>query len=86
MSVASNLLRGLVRGYQLLLSPILPRSCRYEPSCSAYAMEALSRHGATRGSWLTLKRVCSCHPWSPGGHDPVPTPLHLTTKNGTSHG
>ena len=61
-----------VRGYQLFLSPFLPPSCRYTPSCSAYAIEALQRHGALRGGWLALRRIARCHPFRPGGFDPVP--------------
>jgi putative membrane protein insertion efficiency factor len=72
MSPASWLLRGLVRAYQLLISPVLPASCRFYPSCSAYAIEALARHGAAKGSWLAARRVCRCHPWNDGGFDPVP--------------
>jgi uncharacterized protein len=62
----------LVRLYQRLVSPLLPPSCRFYPSCSAYAVTALERHGAVRGSWLTLRRLCRCHPFHPGGLDPVP--------------
>jgi uncharacterized protein len=62
----------LVRAYQIVLSPLLPASCRYYPSCSAYAIEALERHGAVRGGWLTLRRLARCHPFKPGGYDPVP--------------
>lgn len=62
----------LVRGYQLTLSPLLPPSCRFVPSCSAYALEALERHGARRGGWLALRRLARCHPFRPGGYDPVP--------------
>jgi putative membrane protein insertion efficiency factor len=62
----------LVRGYQLAISPMLPPSCRFHPTCSEYALEALRRHGAAKGSWLAARRVCRCHPWHPGGHDPVP--------------
>lgn len=62
----------LVRGYQALLSPFLPAACRYYPSCSAYAIEALERHGALRGTGLTLRRLGRCHPFRPGGYDPVP--------------
>lgn len=66
------LIRGLIRGYQLLISPVLPPSCRFTPSCSAYAMEAVARHGAVAGSWLAVRRICRCHPWNDGGYDPVP--------------
>jgi uncharacterized protein len=62
----------LVRVYQLFISPFLPPACRYTPSCSAYAIEALQRHGALRGGWLALKRIARCHPFRPGGFDPVP--------------
>lgn len=62
----------LVRGYQVSISPLLPPSCRYFPSCSAYAVEALERHGALKGSWLAARRILRCHPFTPGGYDPVP--------------
>lgn len=62
----------LVRGYQVVLSPLLPASCRYYPSCSSYAIEALQRHGAMHGTWLAIRRVARCHPFHPGGYDPVP--------------
>jgi len=65
-------LMAAVRAYQLVLSPLLPPSCRFTPSCSAYAHEALMRHGAVRGSWLAARRLARCHPWNPGGYDPVP--------------
>ncbi len=63
---------ALVRGYQLLLSSWLGSSCRYEPTCSGYAAEALKAHGAAAGSWLALRRLLRCHPWCEGGCDPVP--------------
>ena len=63
---------GLVRAWQLLLSPLLGPSCRFHPSCSAYASEALVRHGAARGSWLAARRIARCHPFHVGGFDPVP--------------
>lgn len=62
----------LVRCYQLLISPGLPASCRFAPSCSQYMLEALQRHGAVRGAWLGTRRLLRCHPWHPGGFDPVP--------------
>lgn len=67
-----SLLIVLVRAYQTAVSPFLPPSCRHAPSCSEYAVEALRRHGAWRGSWLTIKRISRCHPWHAGGYDPVP--------------
>ncbi|MDT7941689.1 MAG: membrane protein insertion efficiency factor YidD [Bacteroidota bacterium] len=67
-----KLLIFLIRLYQYLLSPYLPRSCRYEPTCSVYAIEAIRRHGAWRGSWLAIKRLLRCHPWGGSGYDPVP--------------
>lgn len=63
---------GVVRGYQLLVSPVLPGSCRYHPSCSAYAIDALNRHGFFKGAWLGLGRIVRCHPWGGEGFDPVP--------------
>jgi len=65
-------LLGLVKGYRLLLSPWLGSGCRFEPTCSLYAIGALERHGALGGSYLTLRRLVRCHPWCEGGHDPVP--------------
>lgn len=67
-----SLLIGIVRSYQIVLSPLLPAACRYYPSCSVYAIEALEKHGARRGAWLAIKRVGRCHPFHAGGFDPVP--------------
>ncbi|HAI52011.1 MAG: membrane protein insertion efficiency factor YidD [Limnochordia bacterium] len=61
----------LIRGYQRFISPLLPRSCRFYPTCSEYARLAISKHG-WRGLWLAIKRIGRCHPWHPGGFDPVP--------------
>ena len=72
MNLPGAILRVLIRGYQLLVSPVLPGVCRYHPTCSAYAMEAVARHGPVLGSWLAVKRVARCHPWGDTGVDPVP--------------
>jgi putative membrane protein insertion efficiency factor len=66
------LLRGMVRAYQLFVSPLLPPSCRYLPTCSDYAAEALAKHGALTGSVLAARRLLRCHPWGGSGYDPVP--------------
>ena len=62
----------LVRGYRYFISPLLPQACRFYPSCSAYAEQALKQHGALSGGWLAARRVCRCVPWHAGGFDPVP--------------
>ena len=62
----------LITGYRRLVSPLLGQRCRFAPSCSAYAAEAITAHGALRGGWLALRRIGRCHPFNPGGHDPVP--------------
>jgi putative membrane protein insertion efficiency factor len=67
-----TLLLAALRAYQYLLRPLLGANCRFYPSCSDYAREAIERHGAGAGAWLALRRVARCHPWHPGGYDPVP--------------
>jgi hypothetical protein len=71
-SLIASFLSVPIRGYRRWISPALPPACRFTPTCSAYALEALERHGALRGSWLALRRIARCHPWHPGGDDPVP--------------
>jgi len=75
--VVGYLLRGAIRLYQLGLAPVLGNNCRYEPTCSHYAIEAIARHGPWRGGGLALARILRCHPWHEGGYDPVPpAPSH----------
>ena len=75
-----KLLMLLIRGYRTLISPLLGNHCRFYPSCSHYAYDAIQHHGALKGSWLAGTRLLRCHPWHPGGYDPVPPP---TQKSGT---
>lgn len=76
-----SLLLALVRFYQLCVSPLLGARCRYFPSCSAYMAEAVRVHGACRGGWLGVKRLCRCHPWGGSGFDPVPKTTHAKTSD-----
>ncbi|HWR95823.1 MAG TPA: membrane protein insertion efficiency factor YidD [Arenimonas sp.] len=62
----------LLRGYKLFISPLLGQTCRFSPSCSSYSMQAIERFGFFRGSYLTVRRLMRCHPWNPGGYDPIP--------------
>lgn len=71
-AIVKEVLRALVRAYRYFISPLLPAACRFHPSCSAYAEQALEDHGALRGGWLAARRICRCVPWHPGGYDPVP--------------
>lgn len=66
------LLLGLIHAYRILISPLFPPSCRFQPTCSQYGLEAIARYGSIKGGWLTAKRIARCHPWSEGGYDPVP--------------
>lgn len=70
--IAVRLLSLPIYFYRAAISPLLPPACRYTPTCSAYALEALRRHGPLRGSWLAIKRIMRCHPWGGSGYDPVP--------------
>ena len=72
MSPLARIFALPVRAYRLLLSPWVGHGCRFQPTCSAYALEALEKHGALRGSWLSLRRILRCHPWGGEGYDPVP--------------
>ncbi|CAM4420952.1 membrane protein insertion efficiency factor YidD [Flavobacterium terrigena] len=62
----------IIRFYQIVISPLTPAACRFEPTCSSYSKEALEKHGILKGSWLAIKRIASCHPWGRSGYDPVP--------------
>lgn len=79
------LLTSVIHAYRWLISPLIGPTCRFYPSCSAYALEALERHGALRGSWLTVCRLGRCHPWHPGGYDTVPGHDDDVTVNTLPH-
>ena len=72
MSILARVAVLMIRGYQVTLSPLLPSACRYQPSCSAYTLEAVERYGAMRGGWMGARRILRCHPFARGGYDPVP--------------
>lgn len=74
MSLLVVAIAAALRGYQRLVSPLLPPACRFVPTCSEYARQALLGHGLLRGSWLALRRLACCHPFHPGGDDPLPSP------------
>ncbi|WP_300063651.1 membrane protein insertion efficiency factor YidD [uncultured Roseobacter sp.] len=78
MNPLAHLVALPVRAYRLLFSPWVGHNCRYQPTCSAYALEALDKHGAVKGAWLTLRRIGRCHPWGQSGYDPVPDPKDPT--------
>lgn len=77
----AKILIGFIRGYQLIISPLLGSNCRFQPTCSAYMLEAIQRFGPLRGVWLGLRRLSHCHPWHAGGCDPVPE-LKIKKRNG----
>ena len=81
MNPLQRLLIGLIRLYQIALSPYFGSQCRFTPTCSEYAKEAVKQHGAFKGTWLAVRRISRCHPYHPGGHDPVP-PRHVRTGRG----
>jgi len=85
-SAAARVLVALIGGYRRFVSPLLAPRCRFEPSCSAYALEAVREHGALRGTWLAVRRIGRCHPFHPGGFDPVPPARHgrLSRPEGAS--
>jgi putative membrane protein insertion efficiency factor len=70
--IFSGIFIGLIKLYQFTLSPLLGKQCRFVPTCSQYGIEAIQKHGALKGSWLTLKRIARCNPWGGSGYDPVP--------------
>ena len=85
MSAARWLLHGLIRAYQLFISPFFPPRCRFLPTCSDYAAEALDLHGVAFGGWLAGKRIVRCHPWGGMGYDPVPERLELSHHDCVNH-
>lgn len=76
------LLMSIVRVYRRFISPLTPPTCRFHPTCSTYALEALQTHNVLTGSCLAVRRICRCHPWNPGGVDPVPAPEDVTVLGG----
>ncbi len=84
MKAVTIILRALIRTYQLLVAPMLGPVCRFTPSCSVYAAEAIAVHGPVRGVGLSAARLCRCHPWGGSGHDPVPSRLQCASVNPTS--
>jgi uncharacterized protein len=85
-AAVSAALRGAVLAYQWTVRPVLGCNCRFHPSCSDYALEALRGHGAARGAWLSARRVLRCNPWHPGGLDPVPPPPRFRTGDDAQQG
>ena len=81
MNLYETSVRGALRAYKLTLSPLIGRQCRFLPTCSEYAAQALILHGPVRGSWLAARRLCRCHPWGSAGYDPVPRPRDKAPEN-----
>lgn len=84
MTFYETCVRGALRAYKLTLSPLIGRQCRYLPTCSEYAAEALIGHGSWRGSWLAARRLCRCNPWGGSGYDPVPPPRGKPPKGASA--
>lgn len=80
MSLPAKILLVLIRGYQFTFSALMGKQCRFYPSCSHYAADAIRHYGALRGSFMGLRRILRCHPWNPGGYDPVPLPAEIGGK------
>ena len=76
------LLIGFIKAWRALISPLYGQVCRYHPTCSAYALTAVTEYGALRGTWLSVRRIARCHPWAAGGYDPVPTRSVPTSRQG----
>jgi len=81
MEMLKKIFIGLIRFYQVVISPIKPPACRFYPTCSHYGLEAIQRFGAIKGGFLTIKRILKCHPFHPGGFDPVPEKWNQTKKH-----
>ena len=82
-SISTKIFIILIRGYQIIISPLIGPRCRFTPTCSNYAIEALKTHGVLKGGWLTLKRILKCHPLHEGGYDPVPPKNNINNKENT---
>lgn len=75
-----KILLWLIKAYQRFISPLFPPSCRFQPTCSQYALEAIAQYGTFRGGWLAVRRILRCHPFHPGGYDPIPPPDEVDTR------
>ena len=81
-----HVLIALLKAYRFAISPLYGQVCRYHPTCSAYALEAVTQHGAVRGTWLSVRRIARCHPWAAGGYDPVPSRAGSATESTATRG